>query len=98
FSGATITRSSTLSLNDPLPISSPTNASGVATGTLNSAAAGSKTVTATAGGVTLTQTASITVTAGPVSASQSTVTAAPTSITAGRGRKSTRLNSRHVDS
>jgi adhesin/invasin len=65
--------------------SGPTNASGVATGTLSSTEAGDKVVSAMAGGISITQTATVTVTAGAVSASQSTVTASPTSIQASAG-------------
>ncbi len=60
--------------------SGTTNASGVATGTLSSTVAQAKTVSATANGVAITQTASVTVNPGPVSAAQSTVGATPTSI------------------
>ena len=96
-SGATVTLSASGSGNTLTQPASPTNASGVATGTLSSTTAGSKTVTATAGGVTLTQTASITVTAGPVSASQSTVTASPTSITAGSGTSTITVTARDAN-
>src|SRR5207245_2134421 len=61
-----------------------TDASGVATGTLSSTAAGSKTVSATINTVAITQTATVVVTAGAVSAAQSTVTAT-SPITAGSG-------------
>src|SRR5439155_1363150 len=50
----------------------PTDANGVATGTLSSTVAGTKTVSATANGTVITQTAAVTVTAGPVSAAVST--------------------------
>jgi len=62
-----------------------TNGSGIATGTLSSTAVGMKTVSATANGVAITQQRTVTVTAGPVSASQSTVKASPASIVAGSG-------------
>src|SRR5207245_10964588 len=74
--GAAPTVPSPPSLHDALPISSgTTNANGVATGTLSSTVTGSKTVSATANGTGITQTASVTVGAGPVSAAQSTVAA-----------------------
>jgi hypothetical protein len=57
----------------------------VATGTLSSTVAQAKTVSATANGVAITQTASVTVNPGPVSAAQSTVGAAPASIAVGSG-------------
>jgi hypothetical protein len=62
-----------------------TSASGVTTGTLASTAAGVKTVTATANGVVITQKPTITVTAGAISAAQSTVQAIPTSIVVSTG-------------
>jgi hypothetical protein len=57
----------------------------VATGSLSSTVAGSKTVTATANGVTITQKPVVVVTAGALSPSVSTVSAAPASIVAGSG-------------
>ncbi|HJS44305.1 MAG TPA: Ig-like domain-containing protein, partial [Gemmatimonadales bacterium] len=60
-----------------------TNASGVATGTLSSTVAEDKTISATINAVGINQTATVTVTPGSVSATQSTVVAAPTSILAG---------------
>ena len=62
-----------------------TNASGVATGTLSSTKAESKTVSATINGVPITQTASVTVNPAAVNAGQSTVAAAPGTITASNG-------------
>jgi adhesin/invasin len=53
---------------------SPTNASGVATGRLSSTAVGSRTVSATAGGVAIAQTATVTVGAGLPSAANSSAT------------------------
>lgn len=53
---------------------SPTNANGVATGRLSSTAVGSRTVSATAGGVAITQTATVTVGAGLPSAANSSAT------------------------
>jgi len=85
LSGATVTLSATGSGNAITQPGGPTNANGVATGTLSSTGAGPKTVTAVAGGVTLTQKPIVTVTAGPANASQSTVAASPTSIAAGSG-------------
>ena len=52
----------------------PTNTSGVTTGRLSSTAAGSRTVSATAGGVTIAQTAAVTVEAGLPSAANSSAT------------------------
>ncbi|HEY6060844.1 MAG TPA: Ig-like domain-containing protein [Gemmatimonadales bacterium] len=59
-----------------------TNASGVSTSTFTSTSAEAKTISATISGVGITQTASVTVNPAAVSAGQSTVGAAPTSITA----------------
>jgi len=63
----------------------PTNASGVATGTLSSVVAEPKTVSGTIDGVAITQTATVTVTTGVGSATQSSVTASPASIPASSG-------------
>jgi len=61
-SGATVVLSATGSANTITQPSGPTNASGVATGTLSSTAAETKTVSATANGIPITQTATVTVT------------------------------------
>jgi adhesin/invasin len=61
----------------------PTDGNGVATGTLSSTVAEAKTVSAIADGTAISQQAAVSVTAGPVSASQSTVTASPSSIQPG---------------
>lgn len=63
----------------------PTDADGVATGSLSSTMAGTKTVTALAGGVTLSQQPVVTVNAGVPDLSRSTVTATPATIVAGNG-------------
>jgi len=93
--GATVVLAATPSAGNTLtqPVGT-TNASGVATGTLGSSVAGTKTVSATIGGVAVTQTASVSVTAGGVSASQSTVVAAPPSITAGTGSSTITVTAR----
>lgn len=84
LSGVTVTLSATGSGNS---ITQPaaTDANGVTTGTFSSTAAGTKTITAVAGGITLTQQPVVTVTAGAANAGQSTVGAAPTSITVNTG-------------
>jgi hypothetical protein len=61
-SGATVVLAATGSGNTLTQPSSPTNASGVATGTLSSTVAEAKTTSATANGIAITQTASVTVT------------------------------------
>ena len=85
LSGATVILSVTGSGNSLTQPAATTNASGVATGTLSSTVAESKVVSATANGIAITQTATVTVTVtgSTVSASQSIVAAAPTSIPAG---------------
>ena len=85
ISGATVVLSATGIGNTLTQPVGPTNASGVATGTLSSLIPESKTVTAEVNGTTLAQTAAVSVTIGSPSASQSSVTAAPTSLTAGGG-------------
>jgi adhesin/invasin len=89
--GATVVLSATGSGNI---ISQPgsTNASGVATGTFSSTSVGSHTVTARINGVEITDV--ITVTPGPVSASQSTLSAAPSSIAAGGGPSTVTVTAR----
>ncbi|HEV8305278.1 MAG TPA: invasin domain 3-containing protein, partial [Gemmatimonadales bacterium] len=95
--GATVVLAATGSGNTLTQPAGPTNASGVATGTLSSTVAGSKTVSATINGVAITQTATVTVTAGSVSASQSSVTASPTSITAGSGTSTITVTARDAN-
>ncbi|MGE5759302.1 MAG: Ig-like domain-containing protein, partial [Gemmatimonadota bacterium] len=85
MSGVAVTLSATGSGNTITQPSDTTDASGVATGTFGSTAAGSHTVTASAGGVALTQQPVVTVNAGPADAVRSTVTALPTSIVQSSG-------------
>jgi len=83
ISGATVVLAATgpgKTLTQP---ASPTDANGVATGSLSATAIGTKTVSATADGTAITQTASVMVTAGPLSASQSTIAPLPASIAPG---------------
>src|SRR5512143_3615594 len=82
-STATVTLSATGSANTIVQPSSPTNASGVATGSVSSTGAGVKTITATASGVVINQKPTITVNAGPVSARHSKVGASPASVEVG---------------
>ena len=84
-SGATVVLAATGTGNTLTQPSGATDGSGVATGTLSSTVAESKTVSATIAGVAITQTATVTVSAGPADAAQSTVTALPASIQAGGG-------------
>jgi len=83
--GATVVLSVSGGGNSVTQPSGPADAGGVATGSFSSTAAGNKTVTATANGITITQKPVVTVNAGSVSASVSTVSAAPSSIVAGSG-------------
>ncbi|HKC47668.1 MAG TPA: Ig-like domain-containing protein [Gemmatimonadales bacterium] len=85
LSGITVTLSATGSGNSLTQPASSTNGSGIATGAFSSTGAGSHTITAVAGGVTLNQQPVVTVTAGPPDAGQSTVVAQPTSIVVGTG-------------
>jgi invasin-like protein/Big-like domain-containing protein/calcineurin-like phosphoesterase family protein len=64
-SGATVVLAATGSGNILTQPSGPTNASGVATGSLSSTVAETKTVSATANGTPLSQTATVTLTAAP---------------------------------
>ena len=81
--GATVTLSATGSGNTIVQPGLPTNASGVATGSMSSTGAGVKAISATASGVVINQKPTITVNAGPVSAGQSNVSASPASIEVG---------------
>jgi len=80
--GATVVLAASGTGNTLTQPAATTNASGVATGTLSSTVAESKTVSATVNAVAITQTATVVVNAGTVSAAQSTV-AATSPITAG---------------
>jgi hypothetical protein len=84
LSGIAVTLSATGSGNS-FTQPAATNGSGVTTGAFKSTGAGPHTVTAVAGGVTLTQQPVVTVNAGPVDAGKSTVSAQPTSIVVGTG-------------
>ncbi|MGH7614950.1 MAG: beta strand repeat-containing protein [Gemmatimonadales bacterium] len=84
MSGVTVTLSATGSGNT-ITQPSPTDVNGLTTGTLASTGAGSKTVTAVAGGVTLNQQPVVTVNAGSPDAGQSTVAASPSSIPVSTG-------------
>ena len=84
ISGATVVLAATGSGNTLTQPSATTNGSGVATGTLASTVAEDKTISATINGVAITQTATVTVSPGAVSASTSTV-GATSPITAGSG-------------
>jgi hypothetical protein len=85
MSGVTVTLSSTVGGDVITQPASATNGSGVTTGTVGATSAGSRAITAVAGGVTLNQQPSVTVSAGAPNASTSTVGANPTTITAGSG-------------
>ncbi|HSD32084.1 MAG TPA: Ig-like domain-containing protein, partial [Gemmatimonadales bacterium] len=78
--GATVVLSASGTGNTLTQPSGPTDANGVATGTLSSTVAGSKTITAVVNGVTITQQPVVTVAAGAISGSQTTILAAPAAI------------------
>jgi hypothetical protein len=67
-SGSTVSLTATGSGNSLIQPAGPTNTSGVATGRLGSTVAETKTVSATAGGTPITQTATVTVTPAPAGA------------------------------
>jgi N-acetylneuraminic acid mutarotase len=75
---------------------SPTDVNGVATGTLSSSVAGSKTVSATIDQTSATQTAAVTVTVEPASAAYSTVGASPDTIVAGSGSSTITVTARNA--
>src|SRR5207248_240497 len=72
--GATVVLATTGTGNTLAQPSAKTNASGLATGTLSSTVAQAKTVSATINDVAITQTATVIVNPGTLSAAQSTVT------------------------
>jgi hypothetical protein len=84
-SDVTVVLSSTGSDNDITQPAGPTDANGVATGTISSTKAEQKTISATAGGVPITEKPDITVDAGPPDTDVSTVTASPSTIMVGSG-------------
>src|SRR5207302_1999148 len=91
--GATVVLAATGGGNTLTQPAATTNASGVATGTLSSTVAESKTVSATIDGVVIPQTASVDANAGTVSADQSTI-GATSRPTAGRGPYTTLFRAR----
>lgn len=85
LSGVTVSLSSSVggdAVTQPAAATSPT---GEASGSVRATIAGSRTITAVAGGITLGQQPSLTVSAGPPDAARSTVSAAPSSIVANTG-------------
>src|SRR6266566_2392465 len=91
--GATVVLAATGLANTLTQPTGPTSGDGVATGTLSSAVAESKTVSATINGVAITQTATVVVQASTVSGAQSSV-AATTPITAGSGTSTITVTAR----
>jgi hypothetical protein len=88
--GATVALSATGGGNSITPPPGPTNASGVAIGSLSSSTAGPKTVSASAtkspaAAVAITQTATVTVGIGTADAGNSTLTISPSTVTVGVG-------------
>jgi protocatechuate 3,4-dioxygenase beta subunit len=82
-SGASVSPAATGTGNNFSPASGSTDANGEFTTAFSSTGAGTKTVSATANGVGITQTASVLVAPGPIDADQSTIVAAPTSVIEG---------------
>src|SRR4029077_7921146 len=80
ISGATVVLAATGSGNTLTQPTGPTDATGVATGTLSWPGAVERVVWAPPSGPAITETATVTVASGPVSAAQSTVAVAPASI------------------
>src|SRR5207253_2769815 len=91
--GATVVLAATGSGNTLTRPAAPTNASGVATGTVSSTLAESKRISATAYAALFRSTATVVVNAGSVSASQSTVSAT-SPITAGSGTSTITVTAR----
>ena len=87
ISGVTVQLAATGSGNTLTQPSEPTNASGLATGSLSASSPGPRTVSAQIGGVTIRQTATVTVHAGSVSAERSTIAASATSVRANSGSR-----------
>jgi Bacterial Ig-like domain (group 1)/Invasin, domain 3/Bacterial Ig-like domain (group 2)/Calcineurin-like phosphoesterase len=84
ISGATVVLSATGNGN-AITQPGPTNATGVATGTLSSTGAGPKTITAVVNGISIDQQPAVTVNAGTVSGTQSTIVASPAAIVQSTG-------------
>lgn len=80
ISGATVVLAATGTGNTLTQPAGPTDANGQATGTLASSVAEAKTISGKINGTSITQTGTVTVAPGPVSADQSKIAAAPTSI------------------
>ncbi len=81
MSGVSVTLSSTVAGDVVTQPAGTTNGSGVATGNVAATAAGQRSITAVAGGITITQEPTVTVNAGAADAGQSTLTALPATIT-----------------
>jgi hypothetical protein len=81
MSGVTVTLSSNVVGDVVTQPAGTTDGSGIATGTVAATSAGQHTITAVAGGITITQKPTLTVTAGAADAGQSTLTALPGTIT-----------------
>ncbi|HYK10632.1 MAG TPA: Ig-like domain-containing protein [Gemmatimonadales bacterium] len=85
IAGATVVLASSGTGNTLTQPAAVTDSTGLATGSITSTKAESKTISATVGGVLVNQTASVVVNPGAISATQSTLGASPTSIAAGGG-------------
>jgi invasin-like protein/Big-like domain-containing protein len=85
LSGVTVTLSSSAVGDVVTQPSTTTDGSGVTAGSVSATSAGSRTITAVAGGVTLNQKPSLAVSAGAADAGTSTLSVNPASITVGTG-------------
>ncbi|MGE5744365.1 MAG: invasin domain 3-containing protein [Gemmatimonadota bacterium] len=94
LSGVTVTLSSSVVGDAVTQPAATTDGSGVASGSVGATSAGSRTITATASGITLNQKPTLTVSAGSPNAGTSTVAASPTSITAGSGTSTITVTAR----
>jgi Big-like domain-containing protein/invasin-like protein len=94
LSGITVTLSSSVVGDVITQPSGTTDVNGVTSGSVAATSAGTRTITAVAGGITLTQKPTLTVTAGSPNAGTSTVSASPTTITAGSGSSTVTVTAR----
>lgn len=83
IAGANVVLAATGAGNTLVQPTGPTDALGIAAGSISSSASGSKTITATIGGIAITQTATVNVTAGSLSTTQSTLESDLSSVAAG---------------
>jgi hypothetical protein len=85
LSGVTVALSSTVGGDGITQPATATDVNGVTAGSVSATSAGTRTITAVAGAVTINQKPVLTVSAGPADGGTSTVAATPSTITAGTG-------------